>query len=116
MNNTIIKTDDTDAFGGHFGTITLRNPQLIPIKKIEVVTNSGACIKNKPYTDSNDFKADTFVITVDYTSEETARLNQGANTLNVVFYDINGKQKTCPQTLTFYAQNGVITKNGKSCC
>ena len=116
MNNTIIKTDDTNSFGGHFGTITIHNPQLIPISRIEVVTNSGACIKNKPYTDSNNFLRELIELTVDYTSEETTRLNQGANTLNVVMYDINNKQKTCLKSLTFYAQNGVITKNGKSCC
>lgn len=116
MSKPIVKTDDTDAFGGHFGTIKIHNKDLRPISRIEVVTNSGACIKNKSYTDSDNFLREWIELTVDYSSEETTRLNQGANALNLVAYDLNGKQKTCLQTLTFYAQNGVISKNGKSCC
>ena len=116
MSNPIIRTDDTDAFGGHFGKITIHNPDLIEISKIEVVTNSGTCIKNKRYTDDNDFKRDEIVLMIDYSSDETKRLNQGANTLNIVLYDKHNKQKTCLKTLTFYAQNGVIQKNGKCGC
>ena len=115
MSN-IFMTDDTDAFGGHFGTIKISNPRLVPISRIEAVTNSGACIKNKIYTNNNNFLQELIEITIDYSSKETALLNQGANTLNIVVYDIAGKQKTCPQTLTFYAQNGVITRNAKRCC
>ena len=114
--SSIIMTDDTDAFGGHFGTITIHNPKLVPISRIEAVTNSGTCIPNKSFTDANNFLRELIEITIDYSSKETAKLNQGANTLNIVTYDIAGKQKTCPQTLTFYAQNGVITRHGKSCC
>lgn len=112
----IIMTDDTDAFGGHFGTIKIRNKLMVPISRIEVVTNSGTCIPNKKYTDENNFLRELIEITVDYSSEETSKLNQGSNTLNIVTYDIANKQKTCPQTLTFYAQNGVISRHGQSCC
>ena len=116
MSNPIIKTDDTDAFGGHFGIIKVHNPDLRPISKIEVITNSGTCIRNKTYTSINNFLQEWIELTVDYSGEETSKLNQGANTLNLVAYDLNGKQRTCLQTLTFYAQNGVISKNGKPCC
>lgn len=113
MSSEVIKTDDTDAFDGHFGAIKILNPKLKAISRIEVVTNSGACIKNKRYTDENDFKADEIVLTIDYSSDETARLNQGSNTLNVVAFDKQGRQLTSPQTFVFNARNGVISKNGR---
>lgn len=113
MSNSIIKTDDTDAFGGHFGVVKILNPKSKAISRIEVVTNSGTCIKNKQYTDENDFKTGEIVLIIDYSSDETARLNQGANTLNVVAYDNQDRQLTSPQTFIFYARNGVITKNGR---
>ncbi len=116
MDNTLFKTDDTAAFGNAFITITIHNPNLYPISKILAVTNSGCGIANKVFTDPNNFQSETVEIVVNYNSEETAKLNQGANILNIVAYDEQGRQKTCPQTLTFYAQNGVISRNGKPCC
>ena len=116
MTNPIFKGDDTAAFGNQFITITVSNPLLYPISKIEAVTNSGACIPVKTFTDENNFQTETITLTVNYSSEETAKLNTTGNTLNIVAYDLSGKQKTCPQTLKFYAQNGVISRNGQSCC
>ena len=112
----IYKTDDTGAFGNAFITITVKNPNLYPISKILAVTNSGCCIPNKVFTDENDFQTETITLTVNYCSAETAKLNQGANTLNIVAYDEQNRQSTCAQTLTFYAQNGVISRDGQSCC
>lgn len=115
-SNAVYKTDDTGAFGNSFITITVKNPNLYPISKILAVTNSGTCIENKPFTSADNFQREEIELVVNYSSQETAKLNQGANTLNLVAYDEQGRQKTCPQTLTFYAQNGVISRNGQLCC
>jgi hypothetical protein len=116
MNNAVFKTDDTGAFGNSFITITVKNPNLYPISKILAVTNSGCCIDNKVFTDPDNFQREEITLTVNYSSDESAKLNQGANNLNLVAYDDKNRQKTCPQTLIFYAQNGVITRNGQPCC
>lgn len=113
--NAIFKGDDTGAFGNQFLTITVKNPRLFPISKIEFVVNGGICIPPKPFTDENNFRTAEITLTANFSSKETTRLN-ATNTGNLVAYDMNGLQYTCPQTLTFYAQNGVITKNGQSCC
>lgn len=114
-NRAVFKGDDTSAFGNQFITITVKNPNLYPVSKIEAVTNSGVCIPNKPFTDPDNFQRENITLTVNYSSQESTKLNN-TNTLNLVAYDEQGKQKTCPQTLTFYAQNGVISRNGQSCC
>lgn len=114
-SNAIFKTDDTGAFGNQFITITVKNPNLYAVSKLIAVTNSGVCIPNKSFTDPDNFQRENITLTVNYDSKESAKLNN-TNTLNLVAYDEQGRQKTCPQTLTFYAQNGVITKNGQSCC
>lgn len=114
-DNPIFKGDDTGAFGNQFITITVKNPLLYPISKIKFVVNGGNCIKPKVFTDENNFQTEEITLTVNFTSDETTKLN-ATNTANLVAYDMNGLQYTCPQTLTFYAQNGVITKNGQSCC
>ena len=89
---------------------------LYPISKLVAVTNSGVGIENKPFTDENNFQQEEIELTINYSSAETPCLNQGANILNLVAYDENGKQSTCPQSLTFYAKNGVISRNGKCFC
>ena len=111
----VYKGDDTGAFGNQFITITVKNSNLYPILKLVAVTNSGCCIPDKVFTNENHFQTETIELTVNYTSNETEKLNS-TNTLKLVAYDINGLQYTCSQTLTFYAQNGVIRKNGQSCC
>lgn len=115
-SNAVFKGDDTAAFGNNFIKITIQNPDRYPISKIEAVTNSGCGISNKPFTDPGMFQTETITLYVNYSSEETTRLNQGANTLNLVAYDEQKRPRTCAQTLTFYAQNGVILRNGQSCC
>lgn len=112
----IFKSDDTDAFGNKFITVTVKNPNLYPISKLVAVTNSGTCIENKPFTDENNFQREDIELIINYSSKETTMLNQGANVLNLVAYDMNNKQSTCAQSLTFYAKNGVISKNGQCFC
>lgn len=114
--NAVFKGDDTGAFGNSFITITVKNPLLYPISKIVAVTNSGACIPNKTFTNADNFQTENIELIVNYSAQETTKLNQGSNVLNLVAYDIQGKQATCQQSLTFYAQNGVISKNGKCFC
>ena len=114
-SNTIFKGDNTAAFGNNFITINVKNSQLYPISKIEFVTNSGMGIPVKPFTDPNNFQTENIQLVVNYSSEETAKLRD-TNTGNLIVYDIEGRQTTCQQTLTFYAKNGVICKNGQSCC
>ena len=114
-NQPVYKWDDTGAFGNKYITITVKNPQLYPISKLVAVTNSGCCIPDKVFTDENNFQTETIELTVNYSSDETGKLNS-TNTLKLVAYDMQGLQKTCPQTLTFYAQNGVLRKNGQPCC
>ena len=113
--NPVYKGDDTGAFGNQFITITVKNPDLYPISKIEIITNSSCCIPIKTFTDADNFQRETITLTVNYSSDESAKFNS-TNTVKLVAYDMQGLQKTCPQTLTFYAQNGVIRKNGQSCC
>lgn len=113
--SAIFKGDDTGAFGNQFITITVKNPLLYPISKLVAVTNSGGCIPEKTFTDENNFQTENIELTVNYSSDETAKLN-ATNTLKLLAYDMQDLQKTCPQTLTFYAQNGVTRKNGQSNC
>ena len=112
----IFKGDNTGAFGNKFITVTVKNPQLYPISKLVAVTNNGIYIENKPFTDENNFQRENIELVINYSSEETPKLNQGANVLNLVAYDMSDKQYTCPQSLTFYAKNGVISKNGQCFC
>lgn len=114
-DNTITMGDDTGAFGNNFLTIKVQNPLLYPISKIEFVTNSGMCIPNKIFTNENNFQIETITLTVNYTSEETSKLNI-TNTGNLIAYDMQNQQYTCKQSITFYAENGVISKNGQPCC
>lgn len=114
--NSIFKGDNTAAFGNNFITVTIKNPLLYPISKLIAVTNSGTGIPNKQFTDENNFQSETITLIINYSSEETCKLNQGSNLLNMVAYDLEGRQYTCKQSLTFYSKNGVISRNGQSCC
>ena len=105
----IFKGDDTGAFGNKFITITVKNKDLYPISKLVVVTNSGCQIPDKVFTDENNFQRELIELVINYTSEETSKLN-ATNTVNVVPFDMNGLHTTCPQTLTFTAKNGVLCK------
>lgn len=112
-SNTVFKTDDTGAFGNQFITIKFKNPRLYPVSKILVVVNGGVCIPPKEFTDENNFQIEETTLNVNFVSNETAKFN-AANVVNLVAYDMQGLQYTCRQSFTFYAQNGVIIKNG--CC
>lgn len=115
MSNAIFKGDDTSAFGNNFITINVSNPLLYPISKIIAITNSGVCIANKPFTDPDNFQRENIILHVNYSSQETAKLN-ATNTLNLQVYDMNNKPTTCQQSLVFYAKDGVLTKNGQCKC
>ena len=107
--NAIFKGDDTGAFGNKFITIKTKNPELYPISKLIFVTNGGCDIAPKVFIDENNFQQAEIELVVNYTSEETQKLN-AVNTGNLVAYDMDGRQSTCPQTLTFTAKNGVLCK------
>lgn len=112
----IYKGDDTRAFGNNFITVKIKNKLGYQISKLEAITNSNTCIPPKPYTDPTYFVQEDIELVVNYTAEETPKLNNGANILRIVAYDMNNYPYTLPQSLTFYAQNGVITKDGRPCC
>lgn len=113
--NSIYRGDDTAAFGHNFIRVKIKNPALYPLSKIEAVTNGGCCIKNIEITDPDNFKHEEITLFINYDSDDTQKLYLGANTLNMVAYDMQNRRYTCKQTFIFYAQNGVITKNGKRC-
>lgn len=112
-SNAVFKGDDTGAFGNQFITIKFKNPRLYPVSKILVVVNDGVCISPKEFTDENNFQIAETTLNVNFVSNETAKFN-AANVVNLVAYDMQGLQYTCSQSFTFYAQNGVILRNG--CC
>lgn len=107
--NPIFKGDDTGALGNKFITIKLKNPELYPISKLKFVVNSGCGIAPKEFTNENNFQQEEIELVVNFSSEETSKLN-ATNTGNLVGYDMENKQFTCPQTLTFTAKNGVLCK------
>lgn len=112
MEDAIFKGDDLRAFGGHFLTIKILNPDLYKISKIVFVVNGGAI--KKEFTDKNFFQAEETLLTVDFTSADTMKLSN-LNVGNVLAYDEYDYQETCVQSVKFYAQNGVIY-NAKCCC
>lgn len=107
--NAIFKGDDTGALGNKFITIKLKNSELYPISKLKFVVNGGCGIAPKEFTDENNFQQEEIELVVNFSSEETSKLN-ATNTGNLVGYDMENKQFTCPQTLTFTAKNGVLCK------
>ena len=109
VTNAIFKGDDTGALGNKFITIKLKNPELYSISKLKFVINSGCGIAPKEFIDENNFQQEEIELVVNFSSEETSKLN-ATNTGNLVGYDMENKQFTCPQTLTFTAKNGVLYK------
>lgn len=107
--NAIFKGDDTGALGNHFITIKLKNPELYPISKLKFVVNGGCGIAPKEFTDENNFQQEEIELVVNFSSVETSKLN-ATNTGNLVGYDMENRQFTCPQTLVFTAKNGVICR------
>lgn len=119
--NAIYKGDNTGAFGNNYITIKVKNPLLMEISKILFIVNGGVIIKE--FTDENNFAVEDIELVVNFDSGETAKLNN-TNTGNLVAYDtyttpegvFAPRQCTCQQFLTFTAKNGVICRNGRSCC
>lgn len=103
MEQPIYKGDDTGAFGNSFITINLDNPNDYEVSKVVFVCG---CVYK-------EFENPTFPIVINLTSEETNKL-KASNVCYLVAYDSEGRQKTCKGTLTFNAQNGVISDG--TCC
>lgn len=95
MSNEIIKSDDTDAFGGNFLRVSLASP--IP----EGRTISKAVIAigsiHKEYTNP------VFPLDINLSSEETAQL-QCVNQAFMAVWDGDGKKATCEGTITVKAK------------
>ena len=108
-SNAIYRGDNTASFGGNFLTIKVKNPQLYKISKLLFVVNGGAIQKIFKGADYNYFQSEEITLTINYSGEETPKLS-ATNVLNIVAYDMDKKQYTCAQSLTFYAKNGVITR------
>lgn len=104
MTNPVFMGDNTGAFGNSFITINLDNPLGYEVSKAIFVCG---CIQKS-------FVNPVFPLVVNFTSQETSRLKV-TNTCYLVAYDAQGRQKTCKGTLTFKAQNGVISQNGICC-
>lgn len=108
MDNAIFKTDDTGAYGNKYITIRIKNPLLVPVSKIIFSVNGG--IIQKSFTDEKThFTTENIELTVNFNSQETAKLN-ARNVGNLVTYDMKNRQLTCNQSMTFSARNGVICK------
>ena len=84
-NKPIFKGDNTGAFGNTYITIT------------------------KTFTDENNFTSEEIELTVNFDSCETSKL-VARNVGNLIVYDMQHRQCTCSQSMTFTAQNGVICK------
>ena len=96
-DNSIYKGDNTAAFGGTFITINLINPLGYIVSKAVFVCG---CIQKT-------FENPVFPLVINFTSEETKKLNVN-NVCQLVVYDEQRRQKTCTGTLVFSAKNGVI--------
>lgn len=107
MDNAIFKTDDTGAFGHHYITINIHNSQQVAISKIIFSVNGG--IIKKEFTDASHFTDENIELIVNFSSDETAKLS-AVNVGNLLVYDMDNRQMTCRQFLTFNANNGVISK------
>ena len=101
VNTPVFKDDDPGAFGNNFITINLNNPMAYVVSKVEFIVNGGGCIPPKFYENP------VFPLRINFTREETSKF-LGVNVCRLRAYDENGLRKTCNNSLTFYAQNGVI--------
>lgn len=113
QDNAIYRGDDTAAFGNNFLTIKVKNPLLYKVSKVIFSVNGG--IIEKTFTDPDFFQREETLLYVNFTSEETRKLSP-TNTGNLVPYDEENRQTTCRQSVTFYAQNGVICNVRRNCC
>lgn len=93
----IFKGDNTAAFGNNFITINIDNKNHYEISRAVFVCG---CIKKS-------FENPVFPLVVNFSSEESAKLNF-KNVCYLVVYDSQGRQQTCIGSFTFGAQSGVI--------
>ena len=112
-DKTIFKGDNTASFGGDYLTIKVKNEHLFKISKLIFVVNGG--IIQKPFTDEDYFQRAEILLKVNFTSEETQKLN-ASNVGRLVAYDEFNQQRTCFQSVSFNAQNGVICNVRRNCC
>lgn len=108
MGQGIYKGDNTAAFGNNFLTIKIKNSDLLKLNSV-VFSVNGGCLQKK-FTDPNYFMQPETILTVNFDSSETMKLNEGANVGNVIYYDEQDRQDTSPQSIRFFAQNGVIKR------
>ena len=114
MENAIFKGDDTGAYGAKYLTIAVSNPKKLEISKLVVSINGG--IIQKTFNDEEThFTDENIELIVNFDSTETPKLNS-SNVANLVTYDMQGRQKTCQGSKTFYAKNGVIYNGRRPCC
>ena len=107
----IFKTDDTNAHGRHFLNIEVSNPNHSPMSKLIFSINRGE-IQIVFRDEENHFTDEEFVLNVDLSGEQTARLKT-YNIAHLVTYDMNNKQKTCKEFYEFDAIDGVLI-NGRN--
>lgn len=107
MAEMIYKGDDTGAFGNNFITIRLNNPLNYVVSKAKVIINNGC-------PDIPIIENPQFPLTVNFTSQQSGMLRDGANTAKLRVWDAENRAKLCKGTLTFYVANGVVT-NGCQC-
>ena len=114
MTQAIFKGDNTAAYGNNFLTISVKNPDLYKISKI-IFSVNGGCIQ-KPFNgeDYDYFQTEETLLSVNFNSSETLKLLP-SNVGNLITYDEQGRQDTCPQSVKFYSQNGVINNVKCSC-
>ena len=86
----IYKGDDTGAFGQNFLTINLTGAEGLNISKAEFRCGDI----------SKTFDSPQFPITVNFTAEETAKL-QSSNSCSLAVSDESGLKKTCSGVFTF---------------
>lgn len=87
---TIYKGDDTDAFGKNLITINLNGADGLTISKI--IFQCGEIQKS--------FIRPKFPITIDFSSDESIRLDEDSVCYLQVF-DEKGRRQTCSTTLAF---------------
>lgn len=89
-NTTLYRGDDTDAFGGNFIRVNIKNNTTYKITKC--VWSCGTVKKT--------YDNPIFPLIINLTSDETSKL-LSQNTCYLAVYDEYGRKKTCKGKLTF---------------
>lgn len=96
--DSIHKGDNTAAFGKNFISIEIENPENVEVSKLIFKTGCITKIFENPTE---------FPLIVNFTSEETARLNY-VNVGYLEAFDSEGRPEQCEGSLTFIVKNGVF--------